>query len=112
MIPVYNTSVFEEAGNDGKKAAVRDPYELFLSGSLSLITIKNPNARTDKRLVMFRDSFGSSIAPLLISGYAQIDLVDIRYIHPDHLGQFIDFEGCDVLFLYSSLVLNHSDTLK
>ena len=27
-------------------------------------------------------------------------------------GQFIDFENCDVLFLYSSLVLNNSDTLK
>ncbi len=42
----------------------------------------------------------------------QITLVDIRYIQPDYLGQFIDFENCDVLFLYSSLVLNNSDTLK
>ena len=85
---------------------------MFLSGSLSLITIKNPNAQTDRKLVMFRDSFGSSIAPLLTSGYAQIDLVDIRYIHPDLLWQFVDFEGCDVLFLYSTLVLNNSDTIK
>lgn len=111
-IPVYNTSIFDESGIDGKRAAGRDPYDLFLSGSLSLITIKNPNAQTDKRLVLFRDSFGSSIAPLLVSGYSQIDLADIRYIHPDYLGQFIDFEGCDVLFLYSTLVLNHSDTIK
>ncbi len=28
-------------------------------------------------------------------------------VNPD-----IDFENCDVLFLYSSLVLNNSDTLK
>lgn len=90
----------------------RDPYEMFLSGPLSLLTIRNPGAKTDKKLILFRDSFGSSIAPLLISGYAQIDLVDIRYIHPDHLGQFIDFGGCDVLFLYSTLVLNNSDTIK
>ena len=85
---------------------------MFLSGSLSLLTIKNPHARTGKKLVLFRDSFGSSIAPLLISGYAQIDLVDIRYIHPDHLGRYIDFDACDVLFLYSTLVLNHSDAIK
>ena len=85
---------------------------MFLSGSLSLLTIENPNTRTDKKLIMFRDSFGSSIAPLLISGYSQITLVDIRYIHPDYLGQFVDFESCDVLFLYSTLVLNHSDTIK
>ncbi|MDE7285710.1 MAG: hypothetical protein K2N55_02530, partial [Lachnospiraceae bacterium] len=101
-IPVY----------DMEKAVGRDPYEMFLSGSLSLLTIKNPNARTDRKLVLFRDSFGSSIAPLLISGYAQITLVDIRYIHPDHLEQFLDFDNCDVLFLYSTLVLNHSDTIK
>lgn len=90
----------------------RDPYEMFLSGPLSLLTIKNPGAKTDKRLILFRDSFGSGIAPLLISGYAQIDLVDIRYIHPDHLEKFIDFGGCDVLFLYSTLVLNNADTIK
>lgn len=101
-IPVY----------DLEKAKGRDPYEMFLSGSLSLLTIKNPHARTGKKLVLFRDSFGSSIAPLLISGYAQIDLVDIRYIHPDHLGRYIDFDACDVLFLYSTLVLNHSDAIK
>lgn len=100
-IPVY----------DMEKAAGRDPYEMFLSGSLSLLTIKNTDARTGKRLILFRDSFGSSIAPLLISGYAQIDLVDIRYVHPNHLGRFLDFNACDVLFLYSTLVLNHSDAI-
>ena len=97
---------------DMEKAAGRDPYEMFLSGSLSLITIENPGAGTDKKLVLFRDSFGSSIAPLLICGYSQITLVDIRYIQPDLLGRFIDFPNCDVLFLYSTLVLNHSDTLR
>lgn len=97
---------------DMEKAAGRDPYEMFLSGSLSLVTMKNPKDQMGKRLILFRDSFGSSIAPLLLSGYAQIDLVDLRYIHPDYLGQFIDFEDCDVLFLYSTLVLNHSDTIK
>lgn len=101
-IPVYNMD----------KASGRDPYEMFLSGSLSLVTIKNPEAREGKKLVMFRDSFGSSLAPLLVSGYSQITLVDIRYIHPDLLEKFVDFEGADVLFLYSALTLNHSETLK
>lgn len=85
---------------------------MFLSGSLSLITIENPQATRDKKLILFRDSFGSALAPLLISGYREITLVDIRYIHPDHLGQFVDFEGCDVLFLYSTLVLGHGEMLK
>lgn len=69
-------------------------------------------ASSSKELVLFRDSFGSSIAPLLLEGYSKITLVDIRYIHPDYLEQYMDFTDCDVLFLYSTLVLNNSDTLK
>ena len=94
------------------KAYGKDPYEMFLSGSLSLITIENPNATTDKELVIFRDSFGSSIAPLLVEGYAKVTLVDIRYVASDLVGRFVDFENQDVLFLYSTLVLNNSVTLK
>lgn len=101
-IPVYDLAL----------AAGRDPYEMFLSGSLSLITMENPKAQTDKKLVVFRDSFGSSIAPLLIGSYSQITLADLRLIHPDQLGKFIDFSSSDVLFLYSTLVLNHSDTIR
>ncbi len=90
----------------------RDPYEMFLSGSLSLITIENPRAKTGKKLVLFRDSFGSSLAPLLAVGYDTIILADIRYIPPDHISRYVDLSDCDMLFLYSTLVLNHSDTIK
>ena len=97
---------------DMEKGLGKDPYELFLSGSLSLITLENPNAASDKELVIFRDSFGSSIAPLLLEAYAKISLVDIRYISSNFVGSLIDFEGKDVLFLYSVPVLNNSVTLK
>ena len=39
-------------------------------------------------------------------------LVDIRYVQPELLGQLLDFHGQDVLFLYSTLVLNSSAALK
>ena len=61
---------------------------------------------------MFRDSFGSSITPLLIEGYSSITLVDIRYLASNRLGKYVDFTDCDVLFLYSTGVLNNSSTLK
>ena len=101
-IPVYDTGMLS-----GK-----DPYQVFLSGSKSLLTIENPSAATDRELILFRDSFGSSIAPLLASGYAKITLVDIRYVSPNRLSRFIDFDGKDVLFLYSTSVLNSSETMK
>ena len=52
------------------------------------------------------------ITPLLAEGYAKITLVDIRYISPSVLGQFLTFAQQDVLFLYSTSVLNNSITIK
>lgn len=101
-IPVYNMD----------KAHSRDPYEMFLSGSLSLITMENPDAESQRELIVFRDSFGSSIAPLFLEGYSKITLVDIRYIHPAVICPRLDFANADVLFLYSTLVLNNSETIK
>ena len=90
----------------------KDPYEVFLSGSRSLLEITNPNAATDRELILFRDSFASSIAPLLVQDYAKVTLVDIRYIQIDLLDKFVDFDDQDVLLLYSTLVLNNSETIK
>lgn len=97
---------------DFEKTKEKDPYEMFLSGSKSLITIENPNAGTNQELIVFRDSFGSSIAPLLAEGYAKITLIDIRYISPNMLDKFVEFTNQDVLFLYSVSVLNNSVTIK
>ena len=97
---------------DMEKGGGNDPYELFLSGSVSLLTIENPNAETDRELIVFRDSFGSSLAPLLAEGYAKITLADIRYLPAAQLGKLLDFHGQDVLLLYSAAVLNNSETLK
>lgn len=96
-IPIYDLEL----------ATRRDPYEMYLSGSLSVITIENPYATTDKELVVFRDSFGSSISPLLAEGYKKITLLDIRYLNENMIGNFVTFENQDVLFLYSTGVLNN-----
>ena len=97
---------------DLEKVNGKDPYEMFLGGPLSLVTIKNPNATSDRKLVIFRDSFSSSLAPLLIAEYEEVVLVDIRYIQPALLGEYITFEDQDVLFIYSTSVLNNSNTIK
>ncbi len=90
----------------------RDPYEMFLSGAVPLLTIENPQAGTDKELIVFRDSFASSLLPLLSEGYSKITLVDIRYIKSSLLGNYIEFKDQDILFLYSTLILNDSYSLK
>ena len=76
------------------------------------MTIENPHSENKRELVVFRDSFGSSIAPLLAQGYFRVTLIDIRYLHPDMLPRIIEFKNQDILFIYSTLVLNNSETIK
>ena len=87
-------------------------YDMFLSGALSVITLENPKAETNKELVIFRDSFGSSIAPLFLEGYKKITLLDIRYLNENMIGQFVAFENQDVLFLYNTTVLNNRSSFR
>lgn len=94
------------------KATGRDPYEMFLSGSLSVITIENPNATSNKELVMFRDSFGSSLAPFFVEGYAKITLLDARYLNENLIEKYVIFDKKDVLFLHSSSVINNETAFK
>lgn len=92
---------------DMELAVGRDPYEMYLSGSLPVITIENPNAATDKELVIFRDSFGSSLTPFFVEGYRKITMLDARYMNEVMIGKFVEFTNQDVLFLYSTAVLNN-----
>lgn len=94
------------------KAKGKDPYEFFLNGSEPFLEIYNPHAATDKKLVVFRDSFGSSFVPLLVESYSQVTVIDIRYMDSSFLSSFITFDEQDVLFLYSTLVLNSSTSLR
>lgn len=101
-IPVYDES----------KMTDKDPYELFMGGPISLVSIENPSCDNGKHLIVFRDSFGSSLSPLLAQNYEKTTLIDIRYMQPAMLGKFVDFTDADVLFIYSTMVLNNSETLK
>ncbi|MGM9628088.1 MAG: DHHW family protein [Faecousia sp.] len=97
---------------DRNKLESQDLYDVFLSGARSLLTIENPDGDPDRELIVFRDSFGSSMVPLLVQGYGKVTLVDIRYIRMELLGEYLDFAGKDVLLLYSTLVLNNSAAIK
>ena len=89
-----------------------DSYEVYLDGASSFIEITNPNSLNEKELIIFRDSFGSSITPLLIPYYSKITLIDNRYINSATFMNYITFEDQDVLFLYSTLLVNDSGSLK
>jgi hypothetical protein len=94
------------------KAFGKDSYEMFLSGVAPLITIENKDCNNDRELILFRDSFGSSIAPIIATAYSKVTIVDIRYMQSSMLNNFVDFKNKDILFLYSTSILNNSTSMR
>ena len=97
---------------DDSKLESQDLYDVFLSGAAALLTIENPAGEPGKELIVFRDSYGSSLIPLLVKDYAKVTVIDTRYVAPMLLDKFVEFKGQDVLMLYSTLLLNNSFSLK
>lgn len=89
-----------------------DAYDLFMRGAAAFQVVTNPNNGSGRELIIFRDSFASSLVPLLLEGYSKITLVDLRYMSSSLLPELISFEDQDVLFLYSTLVFNNSAMLR
>lgn len=99
---IYNMAKYES----------KTPYDMFLSGPAPTIKITNENAKSDKSLVIFGDSFANSLAPLLCGEYKTIEMVDLRLISASILSDYVDCSGKDVLLLYSDQIINKSAMLK
>jgi len=100
--PVYDTARFSGV----------DPYDFFLRGPQPLIIIEN-DAAPERELYLFRDSFGSSLAPLMASSYSKITVIDLRYINLTVIEMFIEYApGSDALFIFSSQIFNNPSILQ
>lgn len=96
-----------------EKLGAADDYDFYLWGARALLTIENPSAKNEEKLLIFRDSFGSSIAPLLAQYYGEVTLVDLRYVSVSYAMKLLSEKQYeDVLFLYSASMLNNSDSMR
>jgi hypothetical protein len=89
-----------------------DPYDIFLQGAKPLIILENKTLHNGRELYLFRDSYGSSLAPILTPYYQKITMIDLRYITLEYVKEQVNFkQGSDVLFLYGMQILNDSTLL-
>ncbi len=89
-----------------------DSYDIFLGGATPLLEITNTKEKHNKELIVFRDSFASSLTPLLINSYSKITLIDLRYFGSSNLKNININKKADVLFMYSIPIINNSYSLK
>ncbi len=92
----------------------KEPYDVYLGGACTVITVYNPLYTADDRtLYLFGDSYSLSIAPLLLHGYSQVVIIDIRYTRTSTLAEFTDIrEDGDVLYLYGMQTLDSAGILN
>ena len=108
-VPIYDFSK-----NNYEQSNGFDPYNFFLSGAKKgIMTIVNPSQNNGKELVVFRDSYGSSIGPLLVDGYSKVHFVDVRVTTAAVANMVLKgFDNKDVMFLYSSMIINNSNEMN
>lgn len=105
----YYHDIFENT----EKYPTKVDYDFFMNGRCGVQRIDNPNATNDKTLVVFRDSYGANLLPLMAEGYKTIYSVDMRDTLSISLGTYgIDFENADVLFIHSTTVLVGEEGFK
>jgi len=83
-----------------------DPYDIFLGGLSPIIEIENPQAESDSELVIFKDSYAHSLAPLLAQHFRTVSLFDLRFVRRQFILDNFDLSKKVVLFLYGTSVLN------
>lgn len=87
---VYNLEALKE----------KDKYQVFLGGNHATVNIQTA-VNTNKKLVIFKDSYANCFVPFLLPYYNEIIMIDPRYYY-DNIDTLISNKGItDVLFLYN-----------
>lgn len=80
-----------------------DKYPVFLGGNHSLVKLSNPDASTNQKILLIKDSFANSFAPFLTQQYSEVYLVDLRYSRQRSVSELAEQNGIEtILFLYST----------
>ncbi len=87
-----------------------DPYQIFFGGNHPQIVIET-DADTDRKLLVFKDSYANCFIPFLISSFKEITIVDPRYYYDDIDALMSQNQFTDVLYLYNVNTLAEDNNL-
>lgn len=98
---ILNWNVINE--NYGK-ASFKNKYLVFLSGDepLSVITT---NVDTDRKILVFKDSYGNAFIPFLMNHYKEIHVIDPRHFQANAAAYAVEQGFDDILFLNYDVVI-------
>ncbi len=91
----------------------KDKYSTYLGQNQPMINIKT-DSESDKKLLVFKDSYAHSFIPFLTQHYNEITVLDMRYIRKltDYLPDSEKEKYSQILFLYNSTTFSEDDYIK
>ena len=87
----------------------KDKYSIFLSDNHPLIKITNNLNKSDKKLLVIKDSYANSLIPFLTYNYKEIHVIDPRYYKDSITNYISENKITDSLFVYNMNTIG-SDT--
>jgi len=104
-IKKYDSMYFREYL--GKK----DKYSVFFGTNQPLVTVRT-NLQNGGKLLVFKDSYAHCLVPFLTQNYAEITMVDLRYLNSD-IEKMVDAEKYDkILFIYNCVTFAEDKNIR
>lgn len=104
---------------DGKKSASiynseklkeKDKYEVFTGGNHSQIRVRT-KTKTDKRLLLIKDSYANCMLEFLTNNFSEIQVLDLRYFTGSVKEVIKNYEITDVLILQNVNTFNEDTSI-
>lgn len=85
--------IYDESKKDDK-----DKYAVYFGGNFGEVEISVESPKTEKRLLVIKDSFANSMIPFLLSDYEEIRMLDMRYFKKP-VGEYLEEYGADEILV-------------
>lgn len=85
-------------------------YSVFLHGDFPEIKIENKNAKSDKKIVVVKESYGNAFVPFLVPDYKEVIVIDSRY-YDGSLNQLVKDNGINQVLFINNVFAANTETL-
>ena len=108
---VVRTGSFREAVLDYSNLEEKDlfgknPYHVYIGDQYPVVTMRNPEAPVDKKILLLKDSFALPVQSFLSECFTQIDALDLRLYTEQSVYEYVqDFQPDIVIVMYNPFML-------
>lgn len=91
----------------------KSKYDYFLGGNFDIVTIQNIDSKSDKNLLIIKDSYANIFVPFISNNFKNTHLIDLRYFKSGTVSEYVNKNNIThILFLFNIRTIETSDLLK